>query len=155
MNSEPNDAPQDLRVVCMTCQSAFVLSAGEMEFYRQRGCGGNSLAVNEKGAASRVSRVVLPAWCGYLTALGNGRPGAFFRSAGVPSNLENEASSLPTKRAVATVTREDLLEQVGHLRAQLASAHAEISALKLARDTAIRMSVWGGRRLDGRTRNEP
>jgi hypothetical protein len=46
-------------------------------------------------------------------------------------------------------------ERAERLAAQLRLAHAEIAALELARDTAIRLAVWGGsRRVDVDTRGE-
>ena len=42
----------------------------------------------------------------------------------------------------------DLQCQVDSLQQQLTAARAEAAALRVARDVAIRLSVWGGRRVE-------
>jgi hypothetical protein len=48
----------------------------------------------------------------------------------------------------------DLQGQVASLQAQLQTARAEVAAMRVARDAAIWLSVWGGRRVEIASRHE-
>jgi hypothetical protein len=43
---------------------------------------------------------------------------------------------------------QDLRQRVADLEAQLRTARAEAAALRVARDAAVRVATWGGRRVE-------
>lgn len=48
----------------------------------------------------------------------------------------------------------DLKGQVESLQAQLQTTRAEVAAMRVARDAAIPLSVWGGRRVQIASRHD-
>ena len=63
--------------------------------------------------------------------------------------------------AGSTMTLTELREDLSYERAradrlegELRRAHQEIAALKIARDTALRIAVWGGRRVEIASRHD-
>jgi hypothetical protein len=63
----------------------------------------------------------------------------------------------PMTQISVTELREDLASEQARARRleqELQRAEAEIKALRLARDAALKIAVWGGRRIEVDTRGE-